>query len=102
MPYFCGLIMTIFVSELQDVTPRIAAHIFDVFLVDGQGVIFTLLIKFIQLKEQTILEFDDIDDLQDYMRKELPKDCLKEYPMHLLLDFEAQVDVANQSKLKFH
>jgi hypothetical protein len=42
--------MTIFVANLQDSNPEVASHIFDVFLIDGERVIFTLLMKFIFLK----------------------------------------------------
>ena len=61
--YFMGIIFTVFVSELQDVTPQIAVHIFDVFLVEGESVILTLLINFIKLMETRILEIDELDDL---------------------------------------
>ena len=40
-----------FVADLQTVNPEIATHIFDVFLIDGEKVIFTLITKFIMLKE---------------------------------------------------
>ena len=49
-PYFTNIIMTIFVANLQDSNPLVAAHIFDVFLIDGEKVIFTLIMKFIFLK----------------------------------------------------
>uniref|UniRef100_A0A7S3FVU5 Rab-GAP TBC domain-containing protein n=1 Tax=Strombidium rassoulzadegani TaxID=1082188 RepID=A0A7S3FVU5_9SPIT len=101
VPYFAGMIMSVFVSDLHSISPQIAVHIFDVFLVDGESVIFTLLIKFISLMEETILDFEDQDDLLDYMRKEMPKDCLKNFPMHQLLDFEATVEVERRQKYRF-
>lgn len=50
-PYFTDTIMTMFIANLQDSSPDIATHIFDVFLLDGEKVIFTLLMKLINLKE---------------------------------------------------
>jgi hypothetical protein len=75
--YFMGIIMTIFVSELQDLTPQIAVHIFDVFLIEGESLILTLLINFIKRLTKQILDIDDGDELQEFMKKELPKECLK-------------------------
>jgi len=41
------LVMTMFIGNLQQSSPLTATHIFDVFLVDGERSIFTLLMKFI-------------------------------------------------------
>jgi len=71
----CMLVMTAFVGNLQQCSPLIACHIFDVFLFDGESTIFTLLMKFIQIKETTIMELYD-DDLTEYMMHKLPYECL--------------------------
>lgn len=92
--YFAEIFYTIFVSELQNITPKIAVHIFDVFLMEGETVIFTLLINFIKRMEKNILNVPDLDDLLIFMKKELPYECLKQYPMHELLDFRATVEMA--------
>ena len=49
-PYFTNVIMTMFIANIQDCHPEIATNIFDVFLIDGEKVIFTLLLKFFTLK----------------------------------------------------
>lgn len=53
---FTSMIQTVFVRDLQSKSPLIASHIFDVFLLDGEKVIFTLLMQFIKLKEEKILD----------------------------------------------
>ena len=45
---FWSQIMTVFISDLMDGSPEIATHIFDVFLIDGEMVIYTMFIKFIE------------------------------------------------------
>uniref|UniRef100_A0A7S3ITL6 Rab-GAP TBC domain-containing protein n=1 Tax=Strombidium inclinatum TaxID=197538 RepID=A0A7S3ITL6_9SPIT len=100
VPYFTGMIMTVFISDLQDISPQIATHIFDIFLFDGHLSIFQLLTKFISLQEEEIKQMYD-EDLQFYIAKQMPLDCLKKYPMYQLLDFEASVEEANNpNKLK--
>lgn len=67
-----------------------AAHIFDIFLMDGEQIIFTLLIKMIEICEKTILDIRDDDDderdLLEYLRAIMPLDCLKRFEMTTLLD----------------
>lgn len=68
-----------------------AAHIFDIFMMDGEQIIFTLLIKMIEISEKTILSIRDDDDdderdLLEYLRAIMPLDCLLKYPMTTLLD----------------
>ena len=86
VPIFASLVITIFISDLQDYTPSVATHIFDVFLIDGESVVFTLLMKFMQLQQDEILKYYE-EELQYYMRKQMPFDCLKNNPMYELLDF---------------
>ena len=75
VPIFASLVITIFISDLQDHTPSVATHIFDVFLIDGESVVFTLLMKFMQLQQEQILSYYE-EELQFYMRKQMPFDCL--------------------------
>jgi hypothetical protein len=63
----------------------VATKIFDVFLLDGEAVIFTLLLKMIEHKEDKILTLEDHDLLQ-YIRNEMPNECLSEINMVYLMD----------------
>ena len=67
--------------------PDIAKHIFDVFLVDGEALIFTLITKFIYKKEQYLLAIDDDNEFLKYIMETLPMECIQEYTMTDLLDF---------------
>lgn len=62
-------------------------HIFDAFLIDGEEVIFTLLLKILDTQQDRILELYDMD-LIEFMKKQMHFLCLQEYKMHTLLDFE--------------
>jgi len=84
--------MTMFIANLQDCNPDIASRIFDAFLIDGESVIFVLLIKFITLKEQELLNMWD-EDLMKYLKEDLPKECLTEYKMEVLLDLEEAIEM---------
>jgi hypothetical protein len=90
-PYFTDTVMTMFIASLQDSSPDIATHIFDVFLLDGEKVIFTLLMKLINLKEDVLLDLYD-NELTEYFKSGLPKECFKEYAMADLLDFNAMCE----------
>ena len=59
--------MTVFISDLMDHTPEIATHIFDAFLIDGEKVIYTLFINFIENLEDEILKRYD-EDLNRFMK----------------------------------
>lgn len=85
VPVFSPNIQTIFVYDCPE---HVATQIFDAFLLDGEQVVFTLLIKMIQLKEEEILKFGPEDDQQllEYLRSYMILDCLKTYPMTTLLD----------------
>lgn len=71
---------------MYDCPEDIASHIFDVFLLDGEQVIFTLIIKMIEHREKHILSIEDDEELLNYLRSHMVKDCLKAYPMTKLLD----------------
>lgn len=94
-PYFTNVIMTMFVTNLQDCYPKIACHIFDVFIIDGESVIFMLLLRFFGLKEEKLLDMWD-NELMTYMRETMPMECLTEYTMPELLDFDAIIENEDQ------
>jgi len=71
-PYFTDTVMTMFIASLQDSSPEIAKHIFDVFLLDGEKVIFTLLMKLIEIKQETLLNLYD-NELTEYFKTGLPE-----------------------------
>lgn len=58
-PVFTSTVCTMFVGDLQGVYPNIALQIFDAFLIDGECVIFTLITKFITLKQEQMLEIEE-------------------------------------------
>jgi len=82
VPIFSPLLQTIFVYQTPE---SIALHIFDVFLFDGDQVIFTLLINMIKMQEEKILQLES-KDLLDYMKKEMTKECFSTKSMMILLD----------------
>lgn len=61
------------------------------FLVDGESVIFMLLLRFFGLKEDKLLDLWD-NELMTYMREQMPMECLSEYSMPELLDFDAIIE----------
>ena len=64
VPVFSSILQTIFIYDSPE---EVATQIFDVFLLDGETVIFTLLLKMIEHKESKILSLTDHDLLQ-YIR----------------------------------
>ena len=95
---FWSQIMSIFISDLMETSPEIATHIFDAFLIDGEMVIYTLFIKFIEnLQDEILSRFDE--DLYRYMKYKMPGECLKKVAMHELLDFHTSLE-SEQSKFK--
>jgi len=68
VPVFSSNIQTIFIYECNE---QVAAPIFDVFLLDGEQVIFVLLLKMIERCEQEILSLEDHDFL-DFLRSQMP------------------------------
>jgi hypothetical protein len=83
--------MTVFISDLMDTSPEISTHIFDAFLIDGEMVIYTLFIKFIEnLQDEILSRYDE--DLNRFMKSQMPRECLKKVAMHELLDFYTSVE----------
>jgi hypothetical protein len=52
---FSNQIISVFIGDLQDASPKIASHIFDCFLAEGEIVMCTLFIKFIEHSQEEIL-----------------------------------------------
>ena len=69
---------------LYDIPTNIGIRIFDVFLLEGERVLFNLLYKMLGLKRNKILELE-AQDLFMYLRKRLIKECFEEYPISSLL-----------------
>lgn len=88
---FSSQILSIFIGDLQDINPEIATHIFDVFLLEGEIVICTLFIKFIEHSAEEILELTE-DNFDDFIKHDLPRLCLEAKPMYELLDFHYCLD----------
>lgn len=61
-PLFCKTVLTMFVYDLQAGYPETARHIFDIFLFDGESVMFTLVTKFITLQHDFMLDIEDDND----------------------------------------
>ena len=73
VPVFTSNIQTIFI---RDCPKKVAMHIFEVFLLDGEQIIFTLLLKMIELKEETILKIPG-HNLLVYLQSIMPYECLE-------------------------
>jgi ABC-type antimicrobial peptide transport system permease subunit len=73
---FSSQILSIFIGDLQDINPEIATHILDVFLLEGEIVICTLFIKFIEHSQVKIMLLDD-ENFDDFIKHDLPRLCLE-------------------------
>ena len=81
-PAFSTLIQTVF---LYDCPENVASHIFEVFLIDGEQVLITILLKTIELREKKILSLQGIDLLR-YVRQDMIQEVIVSTPMMYLLD----------------
>lgn len=69
-PVFGSFILSVFISDLQSKYPDILIKIFDAFLIDGEEVIFTLLLKILDTQQGRILELYDMD-LIEFMKSQM-------------------------------
>ena len=69
-PVFGSFILSVFISDLQSKYPKMLIHIFDTFLIDGEEVIFTLLLKILDTQQANILELYDMD-LIEFMKSHM-------------------------------
>ena len=68
---------------LYDTPTNIGLRIFDVFLLEGERVLFELLYKMLDLKKEKILLLTQ-QDLLFYLRKKLVKECFEEFSLSTL------------------
>ena len=83
---FTPFVMTIFACG----TPHeLAVRVMDVFLVKGEEVLFTLLLRMLLLKEEEVLslhsEVPATQSLYNYLKHSLVLDCCAQYPLTTLL-----------------
>ena len=52
-------VLTFFIADLQHVSPQIAMNIFDVFLIEGETVLFLLISRFIAYKEDHLMNLEE-------------------------------------------
>jgi hypothetical protein len=75
------LFMTLFVY----MTPLdVASRLFELFLLDGEKVLLTIIMKMVELKQRKILSLSDLD-LQQYMLCGMVKECTNLYTLEKLL-----------------
>ena len=82
---FSSKIFTVFISDLQEKYPYVLRTIFDSFLLDGEQVIYTILVNFFDMRKDKILSLED-EDLLYYLKGEMYLDCLAEKPLHEFLE----------------
>jgi Rab-GTPase-TBC domain len=68
---------------LYDIPSNVGTRILDIFLLEGEKVLFNLLYKMISLKRSKILLLNS-QDLLYYLRKKLVKECFEEYNLSTL------------------
>ena len=86
---FTHYFITIF---LYDTPTNIGIRIFDMFLLEGEKILFDLLYKMLALKRSKILELTS-QDLNQYLRKRLVKECFEEYSLTTLFSPGVQEDL---------
>ena len=96
--YFLDVIITIFVVKLYYCHPDNLHNIFDVFLCQGESLIFNLICQFFKLKENKILSLYG-NDLMHYLKVDFIKECvtendLKTYVPIVKEDFNAETKVS--------
>ena len=74
-----------FIRDLQDNYPYVLRTIFDSFLLDGEQVIYAILVAFFDMRKDKILSLED-EDLFNYLKGEMYLDCLAEKPLHEFLE----------------
>ena len=79
---FSPLFMTLFVY----MTPlETASRLFELFLMDGEHVLLTIILRMIELKQRKILSLSDLD-LQQYMLCGMVKECTNSFTLENLLE----------------
>ncbi|OMJ67037.1 hypothetical protein SteCoe_35903 [Stentor coeruleus] len=83
---FSQYFITVF---LYDTPTNIGIRIFDVFLLEGERVLFDLLYRMLAFKKVEILELKS-QDLYMYLRKKLVKECFEEFSLGTLFSTRRQ------------
>lgn len=87
MVCFSQYFITLF---MYDTPFDMAFRIMDLFLLEGEHVLFNLLLKMIMLKKEKILSISG-QDIYSYLRSRLVRDCYDEYNVATLLTPASQV-----------
>lgn len=77
---FSQYFLTIF---LYDTPTSIGLRIFDVFLFEGERVLFELLYRMLALKKERLMEMQS-QELFGYLRKRIVKECFEEFNLTTL------------------
>ena len=76
------IFLTLFVYE----TPiEIATRLFEVFILDGDMALISILMRMIELKAGDLLDREDME-LQNYVLRRMTTECVEEYSVGYLLD----------------
>jgi len=80
---FSAHFMTLFVY----LTPiEIATRLFELFIMDGEKALVRVLLRMIDLKQKTIMQYEDVQ-LQKYMQSGMIIECTEQFSIGALLDF---------------
>jgi hypothetical protein len=66
--YFTKTFFSMFIGNLQKDHPKIAQHIFDVFLFDGRDLIVILLLKFIASSKEKLIKLKEDEEKSNYLK----------------------------------
>lgn len=83
--YFIGIF-------LYDTPTNIGVRIFDVFLLEGERMLFELLYKMLEIKRRKILDLSS-QELYVYLRKKIVKECFEEFSLATLFSLGRQEDL---------
>lgn len=78
---FSQCLITIF---LYDAPLELSTRIMDMFLFEGEQILFTVILKMLQMKRDKILHLKS-QDLYMYIRQRMVRECFQEYHIQTLL-----------------
>jgi hypothetical protein len=78
---FSSIFITLFV---YDVPHSVATRIFELFILEGEKILLSMLYKMIKIKQKKLLSLKHID-LLHYMREGMIMECIKEVPLEELI-----------------
>ena len=83
-----GLFTPHFMTLFVYLTPvEIATRLFEIFIFDGENALVRIMLKMIGLKQTKIKEKFETD-LQRYLLSDMVIECVEEYPIGFLLDYD--------------